>query len=134
MDGATTMSGKRVWNEDGTPYIPTSGETALRVAGFRGSKRTTTQQRDWETNREKQRWDESKGKIYERYRAYLSDKNPSPDRFKSIMEDVYKYNKAIVARGRVGMVVPIKPAQLKRIVRDMLRQSKAELRMQKVGR
>jgi len=133
MDGATTMSGKRVWNEDGTPYIPTSGETALRVAGFRGSKRTTTQQRDWETNREKQRWDESKGKIYERYRAFLAERNPSQDRFRSIMEDVSKYNKAIVARGRVGMVVPIKPAQLKRITRDMLRESKVELRMKKVG-
>jgi hypothetical protein len=128
LDGATTISGKRVWNEDGTPYIPTAGETALRVAGFRGSKRTTTQQRDWETTREKQRWDESKGKIYERYRAYLSDAKPGRDEFQLIMQDVSKFNKAIVARGRVGLVVPIKAGQLKKIVRDMARQSTRERR------
>lgn len=128
LDGATAMSGNRVWNEDGTPYVPGKSETALRIAGFRSSKRTTTQQRDWEIDREIKRWDESKGKIYERYRAYIAKPKRNDDEFKSIMQDVAAFNKAIVARGRIGMVVPIRPQQLKKIIRDMARQSKSERR------
>jgi hypothetical protein len=128
LDGATTSTGGRVWNEDGTPYIPSSGETALRLAGFRGSTRTTTQQRAWESTREEDRWHDSRNKIYERYKSYLAKGARSEDEFKSVMYDVSKFNKAIIARGRVGMVAFIKPQQLRKITRDMMRQPKSELR------
>jgi hypothetical protein len=133
LDGATTATGKQVWNDDGTPYIPSTGETALRVFGFRGSTRTTTQQRAWEGTREAERWNDSRGKIYEKYRAYLVKKNKNPDEFKSLMQDIYKFNKAIVATGKVGLVSFIKPAQLKRQARAMLIQPKAERKKTMIG-
>jgi len=126
LDGATTSTGGRVWNEDGTPYIPSSSETALRLAGFRGSKRTTTQQRSWESKRETYRWKESRDKIYERYKAYIVKSKKDPDEIKTIFSDIAKYNKAVVAKNRVGMIPFIKKEQLKQQVRNMSKQSKTE--------
>lgn len=126
LDGATTSTGKRVWSEDGSPYVPTTGETLLRAAGFRSSSRTTTQQRQWESKREAARWKDSRDKIYERYRVYLTRSKKDPAEIQSIYNDIAKYNKAVVMKGRGSYEIFIKKSQLLKISRDMARQPKSE--------
>ena len=126
LDGATTSTGARVWNENGTPYIPDVSETTLRILGFRSSERTTTQQRQWESQREEQRFGETRNKIYERYRAYLSKGKPSPKEQKEILNSIYVYNKAVYDSGRAGLVPFIGRGQLTRQARAMVVPSKKE--------
>jgi N12 class adenine-specific DNA methylase len=104
LDSVTTSSGKQVWDKNGKPYRPSTTETMQRASGFRGSERAMHEERQFEAKAELSRYGESRGKIYERYRAYVSDGAKDPVELKIIMDQVAAYNNRVLSAGRQAYV------------------------------
>ena len=102
--GLTTEKGKRVWDESGKPYMPTTAETLLRMGGFRSSKQAMTTERLYEGKDQAAKYAERRQEIYERYRVYLA--NPEGERdmkeHKKIRDQVREYNDNIKKHGLKG--------------------------------
>jgi hypothetical protein len=62
------------------------------------------EERQFEAKAELSRYGESRGKIYERYRAYVSDGAKDPAKLKIIMDQVAAYNNRVLSAGRQAYV------------------------------
>lgn len=122
--GITTEIGKRVYDEEGKPYMPTWGETALRVAGVRSSKLAYTQERLYEAKEQAAQFKERRNDIYERYRTYLQSEERDPEEHRAIREDVREYNKHIKDLKLQGEAPLIKFESMKRQAKEMKRAPK----------
>jgi len=124
LNGATTLSGARVWDENGNPYVPNTGETAARVFGFRSAQLATMGERTWETKREIKSYSTEHNNILEAYRNYLVSKGSQED-FQEIMARIVKYNQDVISAGKVNEVPLIKYETLKRQAKQLTRPSKS---------
>jgi len=100
--GATSSRGRRVFNDDGSPYVPSSLETVLRTAGFRSSREAVLASQNWEKNRESGRYKETHDNILEAIRANAL--NPDKGREQKINDDIAGYNDRIIESGNGGKV------------------------------
>jgi hypothetical protein len=123
LRGATTREGRPVWDENGQPYVPGAGETALRVAGFTSARRSTAQARQWEAKKTIGNYQERRDGIYEQFRAYLAD--PTPERLETVMARIMRYNEGIMEHDLAGVVPLINRESLTRQIRSTLVPSKA---------
>jgi hypothetical protein len=124
LNGVTTTSGARVWDENGQPYVPSVGETTARLAGFRSAELATMGERTWETKREIKDYSVEHNSILEAYRNYLVTKGSSED-MKIIMDRVVKYNQSVIKSGKVNEVPLIKLETFKRQAKALSKPSKS---------
>jgi hypothetical protein len=124
-EGATTRTGRRIFDVGGKPYMPTTGETLLRAAGFRTAKRATVQARQWEIKKQRSRFAKRRTKIYEEYRAYLASKDK--ELLKKVIEDIKKYNQKVIEAGLTLEIPPITRSSLRRQLRRMMKPSKRDV-------
>jgi len=127
LNGATTSSGNRVWDERGKPYIPTGGETAGRILGFRSGRRATVEAREREARREQANFSDRRKNIYEEYRAYLADAEADPGKLRDILDKVERYNTFIREHDMRRVVPLISRDSMRDQVRKMLRPNKSRL-------
>ncbi|HOI95559.1 MAG TPA: PLxRFG domain-containing protein [Syntrophobacter fumaroxidans] len=123
LNGATTSDGNRVWDEEGKPYIPTGGETAGRVLGFKSGRRATVEARERESRREQAKFSDRRKNIYEEYRAYLSDPERDPEMLRDVLDKVERYNAFLLEHGMRRIVPLISRDSMRDQVRKMLRPS-----------
>jgi hypothetical protein len=94
--GIVSEKGNRVWDEEGRPLTPSAGETAARVVGFRGSRQAVLSERDFESKKLEGRYTDRRNRIYEEFRAYFAEENPSKDWQKKIWAKVHDYNNEVI--------------------------------------
>ena len=100
--GATTSRGRRLFNDDGSPYIPSRLETVLRTSGFRSSKEAVLATQNWEKTREAGRYKETHDNILEAVRANAL--NPDKGKEQKINDDIAEYNDKIIESGNGGKI------------------------------
>lgn len=91
-----------MFNDDGTPYVPSSLETALRTAGFRSSQEAVLATKRWEETREAGRFKETHDNILEAIRANALD--PDEKREQKINDDIAEYNNILIEKGKAGKI------------------------------
>jgi hypothetical protein len=128
LSGATTRSGDRVWDENGKPYIPTTGEAVGKAFGFRSARRATVEAQRWEDKKEKAAFGERKKKILDRYQAYLGSGAKNPEELQNIMTDVSEFNAAVRESGRAYLIPYITRSTMQREATNMKRPSGRELK------
>jgi len=127
LRGATTRRGYPVWDKRGRPLVPAKGETALRVAGFRSARQARLAQKTWEGKREQARFNERRKRIYEKVRAYISNRDQSLRQ--EINDDIAKYNRAAYRAGTVSLITRQSIAQqIRRMTRPTAKQRRAVAR------
>lgn len=131
LDGVTTRSGNRVWDDRGRPYVPTKGESAWRTVGFRSSKQATAGARKWESQKEISRFQKRRNRIYEEYRAYLVGGAKDRDKLNDILEKIRDYNDKVIKGGRHGVIPLIRKRSMIQQIKKMQRASKRERAMLK---
>jgi hypothetical protein len=126
INGLTTSKGRRVWNENGEPYVPSTSEVALRVAGFRSTSAATMAERTQETREEQKNFKDRAELIYERYRNILADPKAGDKELQQLSDDIVKYNEMVVKYGKEAEVSMITRSTLKRQARDMFAPNKRD--------
>jgi hypothetical protein len=124
LKGVTTSTGRRVWDENGRPLIPTAGETGLRVAGFRSARQAALSARTREAKREAAGFEGRRTNIYEEYRALYLD--PTPEGLTAFADKVQRFNAEIVEAGVQDTVPFITRQSLRTQARAMMRPSKKQ--------
>jgi hypothetical protein len=110
-EGVTTRKGRPVFDKRNKQFKPTTGETARRVAGFRSARVAGVQQRQWEKTREGKKFDAKRSRIYEMYRAYLSNRKLGD--YRKVLKEMKKYNEQVRALKKSN----IPPVEKKEVVR-----------------
>lgn len=128
LDGATTRSGARIWDENGKPMVPSNVDTAKRALGFKPSERSITEARERESRVEQSNYADRRKSIYEEFRAYSVEREKDPEKLKSILDKIKAYNDAVLRSGQQGIIPLITPQSLKSQVRNLGRPSKSEMR------
>lgn len=116
QEGVTTKNNRRVWNEQGRPFVPDTGASVARGFGFRSTDQAVLSERTWEGHREQAKMAEERKDIYERYRAWMLSGRKDNDEYKSIIKDAKAYNNSV--KGMAG--VP-------RITSDSLRNQRRQI-------
>ncbi|PKN36610.1 MAG: hypothetical protein CVU62_13915 [Deltaproteobacteria bacterium HGW-Deltaproteobacteria-2] len=93
-EGVTTRNNRRVWNEEGKPFVPDIGASVTRGLGFRSTDQAILSERTWEGHREQATMAEKRSAIYERYRAWMIGGRKNNDEYKSIIRDAREFNAA----------------------------------------
>jgi hypothetical protein len=124
LNGVTTTSGARVWDDNGQPYIPSTMETTARTLGFRSAELATMGERTWETKREIKNYSTEHDAILEAYRNYIVSKGSQED-FQEIMDRIVEYNQGVIRSGKVNEIPLIKYDTLKRQVKQLTKPSKS---------
>jgi hypothetical protein len=124
LNGVTTTKGQRVWDDQGKPYVPSTTETAARLAGFRSAEQATMSERTWETKREIASYKVRHDKILEQWRDYVIDKGSNED-MQHIMDAISKYNNSIMKSGKAGEIPFITSQTLKTQAKALYKPSKA---------
>jgi len=101
-EGVTTKNNRRVWDERGKPYMPSTAASLARGFGFRSTDQAVLSERTWEGHREQSKFAEKRNAIYERYRAWLLGKGSSAEH-KDIIKEVRAYNDKIKDLGLKGI-------------------------------
>ena len=101
-EGASTRWGNKIFDERNRPYMPTMGETTLRAMGFRSSRRSTVQAKQWEQKKEVANFRKRQSMIYEKLKAWQMQK-PDREKLKAILEEIFEYNKNVVESGNYGI-------------------------------
>jgi len=123
-EGATTRNKRRVWDEQGKPFVPSGMETAARVLGFRSTNQAVLSERTWEGHRQQADFADKRNAIYERFRAWTAG-GRDRDEYQSIVKAVQEYNDQIRRQGIRG-VSRITSQSLRDQARRMQRPSKNE--------
>jgi len=125
LEGVTKRTGKRLWTEEGEPYVPSIRETITRAAGYRPTKRAAIESRIWESKREAAVWARKRNRIYEKFRGYMLSRDESL--LEEIHEEIAKYNEKVIRSGRQNMVPLITRQSLRRQISGMMRPGKKEM-------
>jgi hypothetical protein len=123
-EGVTTRNRRRVWNEEGRPYVPGVAATATRVLGFRSTEQAVLSERTWEGHRQQAKFAERRSAIYERYRAWLLG-GRNREEYKKIVRDVQDFNRYI-RENKIRGESYITSQSLRSQARRMMRPSKKE--------
>jgi hypothetical protein len=121
-EGVSTKNNRRVWDEQGRPYVPDTGASAARVLGFRSAKQAVLSERTWEGHRQQADFSKKRDAIYEKYRAFLlspADRNA----YNEIVRAVQDYNRQAVG---VPGVSPITNKSLRTQVKRMMQPTRRE--------
>jgi hypothetical protein len=102
--GVTTEAGNRVWDEQGKPYRPSAGETALKVFGVTSSGVAMQKERVVEAKEREKNWQSKRDKVYEMARVYYAD--PDPRAMQYIARQVAEYNQAWRDAALQGSSIP----------------------------
>uniref|UniRef100_A0A6M3JF17 Putative regulatory protein n=1 Tax=viral metagenome TaxID=1070528 RepID=A0A6M3JF17_9ZZZZ len=116
-EGVVTRNQRRVWDEKGRPFVPSTGETAARALGFRSANQATLSERTWEAKRQQTRLNDKKSAIYEAFRSWSlggQDRNE----YNKIIEMAKKFNSELQAQ-RINTVAPITSQSLRDQARRM---------------
>lgn len=126
--GALTKKGYPIWDETGRKqYQPGMGETAWKMAGFRGSKRATTQEREWESKRIETVYREKRDRIYQEYRSIISSGKLGTSKYVNLLKKIQEYNKEVRDKDLKGLIPLITTKSLKGQVRRMTKPSKRDI-------
>jgi len=123
-EGVTTKNNRRVWNENGKPFIPGTAAAVARSVGFRSTDQAVLSERTWEGHREQGKFAEKRNAIYERFRAWTLG-GRDRDEYRKIVEEVQKYNRTI-RENRIRGVSPITSESLRNQTKRMQKPSKNE--------
>jgi hypothetical protein len=121
-EGVSTRNNRRVWGEDGKPYIPGTAATIARAAGFRSTDQAVLSERTWEGHRQQAEIAERRSAIYEKYRAWLLG-GRKREEYKKIVKEVQEFNKAAKKLRGESLITS---QSLKNQVRRMQKPSKKE--------
>lgn len=124
LNGVTTSKGHAVFDAKGQPMVPTTTETALRVAGFRSAEQATMGERTMETKREIKMFADKRGDILEMWRNYIITKGDAT-KLKAVMDAVDKYNKRVMSLNKVGEIPLITKETLTSQAKALSRPSKS---------
>ena len=124
VEGATTRNKRRVWDEEGKPFVPSAGETAARAFGFRSTNQAVLSERTWEGHKEQTAFADKRNAIYERFRAWTLG-GRDRDEYREIVKQVQEYNDQIAKQGIRG-VSRITSQSLRDQAKRMQRPSKNE--------
>ncbi|MFZ2809449.1 MAG: PLxRFG domain-containing protein [Desulfosalsimonadaceae bacterium] len=123
-EGSTTRKNRRVWDENGRPFIPSGRETAARVFGFRSTNQAVLSERTFEGHELQAAFAEKRNTIYERFRAWEVSGRDRQE-YRKIIKAVQEYNASIAKQGAKG-VSRITSQSLRDQARRMRRPSKNE--------
>jgi hypothetical protein len=123
LNGATTISGARVWTRMKPIHAKYYGDCSKNTC-FRSAELATMGERTWETKREIKSYSTEHNNILEAYRNYLVSKGSQED-FQEIMTRIVKYNQDVISAGKVNEVPLIKYETLKRQAKQLTRPSKS---------
>lgn len=104
QEGVTSRQGRRLWDESGKPFIPTTGQALLRATGFRPSEQAMLQERKFESQRVYDTFKEAHDNILEAIRAYLISPVKNPEKMVRITRQIEKYNQQITSQGLINQV------------------------------
>jgi hypothetical protein len=123
-EGVVTKNQRRVWNEQGKPFVPSTGETAARVFGFRSANQAVLSERTWEGHRQQSDMAKKRDSIYESFRAWtLGDRDQRE--YQRIIKKAQEYNASVTKQGIRG-VPRITSESLRDQAKRMQRPSKNE--------
>lgn len=125
--GATTGTGKVIFDENGRPMQYTTGEAVTRMLGFQPSR---ISERNDLTNVQKglsAHWKEERGDLLAELRL------SKPGRRKEVMLKIMKFNRRLRASQATGLVPAIKTATIRRTLRDKPNKGKSEWRREQLG-
>ena len=121
-EGVSTKNNRRVWDDQGRPYVPDKGSTAARVLGFRSAKQAVLSERTWEGHRQQADFSKKRDAIYEKYRAFLLSPTDR-SAYNEIVRAVQDYNRQAVG---VPGVSPITNKSLRTQVKRMMQPTRRE--------
>jgi hypothetical protein len=93
-EGVVTRNNRRVWNEEGKPFVPDAAATVGRALGFRSTDQAVLSERTWEGHREQAKFAEKRSAIYERYRSWLLGGKDESEH-KAITREVREFNNKV---------------------------------------
>lgn len=125
--GIVTEKGNRIWDEEGKPLTPSAGETAARAVGFRGSRQAVLSEREREAKKVEARYSDRRSRIYEEFRAYFAEENPSKEWQTKIWDKVHKYNEEVIDKDLRPEIPIITHASIRRQALEMIKPSKKEM-------
>ncbi len=125
--GATTGTGKVIFDENGKPMQYTTGEAVTRMLGFQPSR---VAERNDLTNVQKglsAHWKEERGDLLAELRL------SKPGQRKEVMLKIMKFNRRLRASQAAGLVPAIKTATIRRTLRDKPNKGKSEWQREQLG-
>lgn len=125
--GIVSEKGNRIWDEEGKPLTPSAGETAARVVGFRGSRQAVLSEREQEAKKLEARYKDRRDRIYEEFRAYFAEDNPSKEWQKKIWAKVHEYNDEVLDKKLRPQVPLITHSSIRNQALKMTKPTKKEL-------
>ncbi len=133
VEGVTTRTGRRVYDEQGKPLMPTTGDTIRKAFGFRSAEQATLQDRIYEAKKEEGRQKDRRDDIYEMVRDWEA-KYPqgnatveSQRQWKKIMKLTDNYNKSAGDNPKINKI------GIRRQANSMRRPSRQEKRRLQQG-
>jgi len=106
-EGVTTANKRRVWEESGRPFMPSSGETAVRAIGFRPTRQAVLTARTWEGHRQQAKFNKMRGDIYEKFRAWILSDDRDYAQYGKIIKEARDFNAKIAELGLLSIIAPI---------------------------
>lgn len=126
VTGATTEKGRRIWDIEGRPFVPSAAQTGMRVLGFRSAEQAVLSEQKQEAIRVSETFKGKRDKIYEEYRAHIASPKRQLGRREDIMKDVREYNNQVIDSGLKGEIPLITSEGLRRQRKGMNRPPKKE--------
>jgi len=118
-EGATTMGGKPVFDENGKPIRYSLSDVALRTAGFQPLKQSERTEAAQQGKILSQHWNEERQDLIDAYR--IADK----DGRRGVMQKIMRFNAGLRESQAAGLVLPIKLSTLQRAVQSKPDRKKA---------
>jgi len=116
----------RIWDESGKPYQPTMSEAIGKGFGFASSRRSTIQERTYESKKVVADYAEKRQNIARAYRGYLLDPGRTQEQMNEILGSIKEYNDGVLANKKQALVPLITGKSLKRAVKEMSVPNKRE--------
>ena len=125
--GITTEKGRRVWNEEGRPLMPSNVEWALRTFGFKGSNQAVLQERADEIRDVEDRFKNKRDNIYEEASSVFTQPRVDSKALTKLYNRAAEYNKQVTDSGMRGIIPIIKASSLKTQAKSVMKPSKKEM-------
>jgi hypothetical protein len=109
-DGATTLSGRPVFADDGKQLRYTAGESVIRAFGFMPIRPSKQTEKRWDARSAREFWNSRKGDILAQWRRAPGDKE--------VLEQIRKFNRDLRDAPARPLVSAITPQTLRRALKD----------------
>jgi len=112
-DGATTLSGRPIFGDDGNQVKYTAKEAIIRGFGFMPLEPSKQTQNRWDARQAKDYWSERKADVLAQWRRAETDED-----YDRVLNAVDKLNEALQAAPGGALVAPISGKTLKQVLRN----------------